>query len=161
MQPVSAATYRSDGMTWLTGKKQRPRLDSLPHAVVAEANAHGAGRHLKASVTTPISGPAELCFDETAVEVLENCGVVTLIVTRFGGTLGQCSCEYASADISATQGEKCDYMYDCDVGLRVRLRGMTACTTSYLCQLDCVCSSMMYVRIASVHLIFMLIPLSS
>jgi len=105
IQPPNRATYRNDSIVFLTGKKQRPKLEDLPPSLVAEVTAAGGGVEKSAML---ISGPAELAFEETAVEVMENHGHVTLVVRRTGGTDGTCSCEYASTDISATQGK--DYV---------------------------------------------------
>ena len=116
MRPVNRATYRNEGMSFLTGKRPRPRIGDLPPGLVAEANAEArgdagnkdTGPQVAEVASSLIPGPCELGFDEQAIEVLENCGVVTLTIRRSGGTSGQCSCEYASADISATQGK--DYV---------------------------------------------------
>jgi len=47
MQPVTAATYRHNGMTWLTGKKQRAELDPVTGLVTRPGHADGLAHQRK------------------------------------------------------------------------------------------------------------------
>jgi len=107
MRPVTHATYRNDSLGFLTGKRPRARIQILPTDMVAKAEEMGA--KLDSGGDKPmlagVVGAATIGFKEAAIEVMENCGSAKLVVQRTGGTEGQCSCEYATADISATAGK--------------------------------------------------------
>jgi len=107
MRPVTHATYRNDSLAFMTGKRPRPRITILPTDMLAKAEEMAVTTD-KPMLAGVVGGASKLMFKDAAIDVMENCGNAVLTVMREGGTDGQCSCEYATADISATAGK--DYI---------------------------------------------------
>lgn len=116
-QHATGATHKRNTMFWFTGKKAKPLLGDMgkqagrsmarmPGAAPAPAPAAPEDRlaRSKKSKELGVDGLAILHFKEEAVEVMENCGTVKLIVQREGYMKGVVTVDYKSYEISAVEG---------------------------------------------------------
>jgi len=134
MQPVTAATHRRDGMGWLTGRKRKATIDKesgevtrrasvkpgeasgTTAKVTPEADAElGEGEASSATTTSRSSRAskadknlAKFRFLLETIDVMEDAGCATLVVTRTGNPEVECTVDYQSSDITATSGK--DYV---------------------------------------------------
>ena len=106
LQPATAATYRRNALSWLTGKKAKPvyrKLKSMATMKSLTATLKGMGGSSEAKDEQLIR------FHEESVEVLENAGTCKVCLTREGGDLeAEVEVEVKSYDITATAGK--DYV---------------------------------------------------
>ena len=107
LNPPTRATHRNNALSFLTGKKPTPKIDAelVDDVLGAGAAATSATPKVLDGVA---GGKATLSFKEEAIEVFEADGKATLTVVRTGGMAEEVSCNYATADISATAGK--DYV---------------------------------------------------
>jgi len=106
---ATGATHARNALSWLTGKRAKPTVPMGPggrRASVARKKTISQMR-LDAAETNAV-----LHFKEEAIDVLENCGKVQLIVLRGGPESArstEVSVEYKSYDITAVGGK--DYVH--------------------------------------------------
>jgi len=105
LQPATAATYRRNALSWLTGKKAK----TVPHKLKSMATMKSLTASLMGGDSSDPKDEQLIRFHEESVEVLENAGAFNVCLTREGGDLeAEVEVEVKSFDITATAGK--DYV---------------------------------------------------
>jgi len=123
LKPVTAATHTRNAMSWLTGKRPRPVFNKETGEISGigkgggTASGSGAAKQVpspgkmgpspdrsrtNANIALPV---AKVYFATEAVDIMEDAGIVTLVVRRSGNMSETITIDFATADITATAGK--------------------------------------------------------